>query len=82
MSLRKSPTMTEARLEANRRSAKKSTGPRTAQGKARSRMNSLKYGNRSPEFQRTFEALAYAEPGAILQVGDSCLTRAQKSHPA
>jgi hypothetical protein len=30
--------MTEARLEANRRSAKKSIGPRSEAGKARSRM--------------------------------------------
>ena len=82
MSLRKSPTITEARLEANRRNARKSTGPRTAEGKARSRMNGLKYGNRSSEFQRTFDALADADPGAILRVGDSCLTRAQKSYPA
>lgn len=74
--------MTEARLEANRRAAKKSTGPRTTEGKARSRMNSLKHGSRSPEFQRMFDALADADPGAILRVGDSCLTPAQKSQPA
>ena len=48
MSLRKSPTMTAARLEANRRSASKSTGPRTAQDKSQSRLNNLREGNRSP----------------------------------
>jgi hypothetical protein len=45
-----SPTMTPARLEANRRNgrnARKSTGPRTAQGKSQSRLNSLREGNRS-----------------------------------
>jgi hypothetical protein len=47
MSLRKSPTMTPARLEANRRNAQKSTGPRTARGKAQSRMSGLKHGGRS-----------------------------------
>jgi hypothetical protein len=32
------------RAEANRRNAKKSTGPRTADGKSRSRFNALKHG--------------------------------------
>ena len=36
--------MTPARLAANRRNARKSTGPRTARGKAQSRMNGLKSG--------------------------------------
>jgi hypothetical protein len=81
MSLRKSPTMTPVRLEANRCYAKKSTGPRTADGKARSRMNGLKCGDRSSEFRGLFDASAYDEPGAILRA-ESCLTRAQESHPA
>ena len=42
--LRKSPIRTEAFLAANRRNALKSTGPRTARGKARSCMNALKHG--------------------------------------
>ena len=48
MSLRKSPTLTPARIEANRRNAEQSTGPRTARGKAQSRMNSLRRGWSSP----------------------------------
>jgi hypothetical protein len=42
MSLRKSRTLTPALLASNRRNAKKSTGPRTAQGKAWSRLNRLR----------------------------------------
>jgi hypothetical protein len=36
--------MTQARLDANRRNASKSAGPRTAHGKAMSRRNALKHG--------------------------------------
>src|SRR4051812_11149398 len=36
--------VSEARLAANRRNAQLSTGPRTAEGKARSRANALKHG--------------------------------------
>jgi hypothetical protein len=82
MSLRKSPTMTEARLEANRRSAKKSTGPRTAAGKARSRMNGFRHGMRSPEYVKLLTALCDAAPGAVLRAGERCLTAVQRTHPA
>ena len=81
MSLRKSPTITEARLEANRRNAKRSTGPRTEAGKARSRMNSLRHGGRSPEYLGVLAALGDAAPGAILRVGEACLTPAERMHP-
>jgi hypothetical protein len=33
-----------ARAQANRRNAEKSTGPRTGEGKSRSRFNALKHG--------------------------------------
>jgi hypothetical protein len=38
------PTLSEARLRANRENAKKSTGPKTFRGKAWSRFNALKHG--------------------------------------
>jgi len=42
--LRKSPTRTEKFLAANRRNALRSTGPRTARGKAWSCLNNFKHG--------------------------------------
>jgi hypothetical protein len=44
MSLRRSPRLTPASLEARRANACKSTGPRTAHGKARASLNALKHG--------------------------------------
>jgi hypothetical protein len=38
------PTLSAARLTANRANAQKSTGPRTLQGKARSSRDALKHG--------------------------------------
>ncbi len=51
-------TMTsQARIEANRRNAKKSTGPKTDEGKKRSRQNALKHG-----LEATTEILLDAAP--------------------
>jgi len=81
MSLRKLSTLTPARLAANRRSAQKSTGPRTARGKAWSRMNGLRTGNRSPAYDALWRALLYAPPGATDRVASLILTPEQASHP-
>lgn len=66
MSLRKSPTLTPALLEANRRNAQKSTSPRTVRGRARTRLNALKGGARSRLYRGLRMALLYAPPGAVL----------------
>jgi hypothetical protein len=66
MSLRKPPTMTPARIEANRRNARKSTGPRTARGKAQVRFNALKNGNHSRLYQDFRMFLRFLPPCAVL----------------
>jgi hypothetical protein len=51
--------VSEAKIEANRRNAKRSTGPRTAAGKNRSRYNALKHGMRAEN-----ELLPHEDPAA------------------
>jgi len=80
MPLRKSP-MTPARLEANRRNARKSTGPRTARGKSQSRLNSLRSGGRSRLYGELLWALSNAPPCAVARTAQSVLTPAQAAHP-
>ena len=79
--LRKSPTRTEAFLAANRRNALKSTGPRTARGKAQTRMNSLRTGFRSRFLHDLYLTLFYAPPYAVDRVARvstaQSLTRSQ-----
>ncbi len=65
MSLRKSPTRTPTLLAANRRNAKKSTGPKSPLGKAWSRWNRLRTGMRSPQFLRFIKAMQEAPPGQV-----------------
>jgi hypothetical protein len=81
MSLRKSPTLTPALLEANRRNAQKSTGPRTAQGKAWSRLNRLRHGARSAEFMNFVEALLAAPPGRVAEMARALLSTKWAIHP-
>jgi hypothetical protein len=74
MSLRKSPTLTPGLLEACRRNAQKSTGPRTARGKANMRMNALREGNRSRLSRGFAEALLDAPPSGVERVVRDFLT--------
>ncbi len=81
MSLRQSPTLTPALLAANRRNATKSTGPRTAQGKAWSRLNGLRYGRRSHHFDGFINALMDAPPGMVNVVAQRLLAEEFAAHP-
>lgn len=81
MSLRKSPTLTPALLESNRRNAKKSTGPRTARGKAWTRLNHLRHGNRSAAYIRLVRALSDAPPGQMGAVAQALLACEPALHP-
>ena len=80
MSLRKFP-ITPARLEANRRNARKSTRPRTARGKSQSRLNGLRSGSRSRLLNDLMQALVDAQPGRVLETARAVLTPAQLRHP-
>jgi hypothetical protein len=73
--------MSPARIEANRRNAQKSTGPRTAWGKAQSRMNSLRTGGRSAFHQNFILLLLGAPPCSGDRVARALLTPEQAAHP-
>ncbi|HXJ96917.1 MAG TPA: hypothetical protein VMT20_29105 [Terriglobia bacterium] len=67
MPLRKSPKRTPAFLAAHRANVRKSTGPRTAEGKYRLRLNALKHGGRSALFTEFIRKLGFP-PGLIRQL--------------
>ena len=81
MSLRQPLTMTPARIAANRRNARKSTGPRTARGKAQSRMNGLRDGGRSRFYRNLMLTLFNAPPCAVDRTAQAVLTSEQAAHP-
>ncbi|MFZ0964798.1 MAG: hypothetical protein WAO35_28405 [Terriglobia bacterium] len=81
MSLCKPLTVSPARIAANRRNAQKSTGPRTARGKAQSRMNGLREGGRSRPYHHLMLALLDAPPCAVHKTARAILTPEQAAHP-
>ena len=80
VSLRKSPTLTPALLASNRRNAKKSTGPRTARGKAWSRLNHLQNGLHSLEYMRFLKALTNAPAGRVRVTAEALLATKPAIH--
>jgi hypothetical protein len=59
---------TAAQIDANRRNAQKSTGPRTEEGKNRSRMNALDHGGRASILQLPPEEFGLLiEPCSVLR---------------
>ncbi len=81
MPLRKSPVRTPALLAALRRNAQKSTGPRTARGKANVRLNALREGGRSRLYQDFNIALLTAPLGKTEHVIRAMLTPDLACHP-
>jgi hypothetical protein len=59
MSLRQFAQLTEAKLRAQRSNARRSTGPRTARGKSRSRWNALRHGQWASGLAWSEESLRY-----------------------
>ena len=82
MSLLKPRVITPARRAAQRRNAEKSTGPRTARGKAQSRLNGLRHGFCSPLYRQFWLALLEAPPGhPVANTVRTMLTPAESCHP-
>ena len=81
MSLRKSPTLTPILIASNRLNAMKSTGPRTARGKARSRLNRLRNGGRSREYRNFLQALLDAPPCQVGWTAQTLLSSQRFQHP-
>jgi hypothetical protein len=57
MSLRKRPCVTAKMIAANRANARKSTGPRTEEGKKRVRFNGLRHGQRARSIREAVAAM-------------------------
>jgi hypothetical protein len=75
----------ERQIAANRRNAKKSSGPRSADGKARSRQNALRHGlsiasRAIPTFQQDVILLAGALSPTGENIGDAVLIPLDVAH--
>jgi hypothetical protein len=79
MSLLKPLVSSPARIAANRRNAQKSTAPRSARGKAQSRLNRLRNGGRSRLYQDL--KLMDAPSGGAARTAQSAMTPELAAHP-
>jgi len=73
--------LSPARLAANRRNARQSTGPRSARGRAQSRLNRLRDGSRSRLFQDLRWKLMDAPPAAVARTARRTMTPELARHP-
>ena len=80
MSLLKPRILSPAQLAASRANALKSTGPKTARGKAQSRLNALRTGRHSPTYLNLFDVLMDAPPGAICRTAVAALSPEEARH--
>ena len=81
MALLKPRRLTPARLQANRRNAQFSTGPRTLRGKGQSRLNRLQHGEWSSLCGAFMEALLCAPPGCLDSTAQALLDPVTARHP-
>ena len=81
MSLHKPYALSPPRLAAHCRSARKSTGPRSARGKAQSRLNRLRDGSRSRLFQDLRWTLMDPPAAAVAGTARRTMTPELAGHP-
>jgi len=81
MSLPKPDLLSPARLAAHRRNPRKSTGPRSARGKAQSRLIRLRDGSRSRLYQDLLWTLMDAPPAAVARTARTLVTPELAGHP-
>jgi hypothetical protein len=81
MPLLKPYVLSPARIAANRRNARKSTGPRSARGKAQSQLNRLRNGGCSRLYQDLMWKLMDAPPGAVARTARAAMTPELAAHP-
>jgi hypothetical protein len=81
MSLLEPRVSSPARIAAHRRNARESTGPRSARGKAQSRLNRLRDGNRSRLYQDLMWKLVDAPPAAVACTARAALAPELAAHP-
>jgi hypothetical protein len=81
MSLLEPRVSSPAQIAANRRNARESTGPRSAPGKAQSRLNRLRDGSRSRLYRDLMWKLMDAPPAAVARAARAALTLELAAHP-